>query len=100
MRLIIDSTPLSKEVQASFNLSKSVKLEYCGGNIILTDKNNSISFPCIKFNASERMILFYFLDFDGVTLLQFCNGYVTADQTKFEMRVHKSEIDELYPIAL
>ena len=100
MRLTVEKAYLSDKAQKSFNLSEFIKIDYSSNIITLSDSNDRISFPCIRLNMSERMILFLFLDFDWQTLLQYCNGYVTPDKTKFEIKIDGTEIEELRSIKM
>ena len=100
MRLTIEKAYLSDEAQSSFNLSKFIKIDYCSNIITLSDKNNEISFPCIRLNVSDRKISFCFLDFDGQTLLEYFNGYVSSDKTKFETKLDRTEVEELRSIKI
>lgn len=81
---------MSETAQKIFDCRESATIKYAH-NLIEIEK---ISFPCIKFNASDRKTSFIFRDCSG-KLLEFFNGEIQADEKKFETPIDKWALQDL-----
>lgn len=90
MRIIIEKIKMSDNAQKLFNCGRITTIKY-SHNIVEIE---SVSFPCIKFNASDRKTSFIFKDCGG-KLLEFFNGEIISDENKFETPIDKWALIDL-----
>ena len=90
MKIIIENIKMSETAQKIFDCRESTTIKYCR-NIVEIE---SVSFPCVKFNASDRKTSFIFRDCGG-KLLEFFNGEIISNENKFETPIDKWVLQDL-----
>lgn len=94
MKIIIENIKMSNDAQKLFNCGRITTIKY-SYNLVEIE---SVSFPCIKFNASDRKTSFVFRDCSG-KLLEFFNGEIISDENKFETPIDKWALQDLEEIT-
>ena len=90
MKIIIENIKMSNDAQKLFNCGRITTIKY-SCNLVEIE---SVSFPCVKFNASLRKTSFVFRDYSG-KLLEFFNGEIISDENKFETPIDKWVLQDL-----
>jgi hypothetical protein len=90
MEIIIENIKMSDNAQKLFDCGRITTIKY-SHNIVEIE---SVSFPCVKFNASDRKTSFVFRDCGG-KLLEFFNGEIIFDKNKFETHIDKWVLQDL-----